>query len=170
MLIKPHLQLNRATDISVQLLLERGIDTLILDVDNTLCIRKGAEILPGILQWLDDLRAAGIKLIILSNAMPSRMQGIAARFSLPFVGLGGKPLPFGFLRAMKRMGSKAKHTAIVGDQLFTDMLGGHLAGCQTLLVCPVEKETAATLRLKRWLERPLLKAWGMQCDFKKREL
>lgn len=165
MLIKPHLQLNCVTDITPALLGERGIDTLILDVDNTLCVQKGARILPGVLEWLAEMRAAGIKLIILSNAMPSRMRGIAASFDLPFVGLGGKPLPFGYFRAMKRTKSKAKNTAIVGDQLFTDMMGGHLAGCQTLLVCPVELETALTLRLKRRLERPMLKAWGMKCDF-----
>ncbi len=165
MLIKPHFQFNNITEITSQMLAEWSVDTLILDVDNTLCIKKGKEVLPDVLPWLKTMRDKGIKLIILSNAMPKRMTGIAASFNLPFVGVGGKPLPFGYWRAISRIGAKRKHTAIVGDQLFTDMMGGHLAGCKTIYVSPKEKETACTLRLKRRLEKPLLRRWGIPCPF-----
>ncbi len=165
MLIKPLIQLDRATDITLELIGEMKVECLILDVDNTLCIKKGAVVLPGILDWLDQMRKAGIKLIILSNAKPNRMSGIAASFDLPFVGLGLKPLPFGFFRAAKKMGVKPKNCAIVGDQLFTDMMGGHLACCKTFLVCPAELETSRGFKIKRGLERKLLKKYGLKCEF-----
>lgn len=165
MLIKPHLQLDRITDITPQLLEKMNISCLILDVDNTLCIKKGEVILPGVLNWLQKMREMGIKLIILSNAKPKRMSGIAKKFGLPFVGLGMKPLPFGYFRAAKRMGASLQNCAIVGDQLFTDMMGGHLALCKTILVCPVELETSRGFKIKRGLERKLLKKYNLKCDF-----
>ncbi|MBQ9919816.1 MAG: YqeG family HAD IIIA-type phosphatase, partial [Clostridia bacterium] len=157
MFTKPHLQLNRATDITGELLNKMNITCLILDVDNTLCLKKGKIILDGVMNWLEKMQNDGIKLIILSNAKPKRMEGIAKNFGLPFVGLGGKPLTFGYRRAAKRMGESIKNCAIVGDQLLTDILGGNLAGCKTILVCPVELESSFGFKIKRGIERKLLK-------------
>ncbi len=165
MLIKPHIQVSRATEITPKLLFDMGVNTLILDVDNTLSIKKGSVILPGVLSWLEEMRKSGIKLIILSNAKPNRMSGFANKIGLPFVSLGLKPLPFGFMRAAKRMGSKLKACAIVGDQLFTDMLGGHLSLCKTILTCPVELENGFNFKIKRGLERKLLRLYKLKCDF-----
>jgi HAD superfamily phosphatase (TIGR01668 family) len=162
---KPHIQLSEATEITKELLDEMGITCLILDVDNTLCLKKGKIILDGVMDWLDKMRNAGIKLIILSNAKPKRMEGIAKNFGLPFVGTGGKPLPFGYKRAAKRMGVKTKNCAIVGDQLLTDILGGNLSGCKTILVCPKEIETSFGFKIKRGIERKLLKRYKLKCDF-----
>ena len=162
---KPHIQLSSATEITVELLNEMGINCLILDVDNTLCLKKGEIILDGVFEWLKKMQDAGIKLIILSNAKPKRMEGIAKKFGLPFVGTGGKPLPFGYKRAAKRMGVKTKTCAIVGDQLLTDILGGNLSGCKTILVCPKELETSFGFKIKRGIERKLLKKYKLRCDF-----
>ena len=165
MFTKPHIQLQRVTDITVELLNKMNISCLILDVDNTLCLKKGKVIIDGVMDWLSDMRSAGKKLIILSNAKPKRMEGIAKGFDLPFVGLGGKPMTFGYKRAAKRMGESIKNCAIVGDQLLTDILGGNLAGCKTILVCPVELETSFGFKIKRGIERKLLKKYKLKCDF-----
>lgn len=141
------------------------VTCLILDVDNTLCLKKGAIILDGIIQWLDKMRESGIKLIILSNAKPKRMKGIAEKFGLPFVAMGLKPLSVGYKRAAKRMGVNIKNCAIVGDQLLTDVLGGNLSRCKTILVCPVELETSFGFKIKRGIERKLLKKYNLKCDF-----
>lgn len=165
MFTKPHLQLNRATDITANLLKEMKVSCLILDVDNTLCLKKGKIILDGVMEWLDKMKKAGIKLIILSNAKPERMEGIAKNFGLPFVALGLKPLTVGYKRAAKRMGENIKNCAIVGDQLLTDILGGNLSRCKTILVCPVELETSFGFKIKRGIERKLLKKYNLKCDF-----
>ena len=165
MLTKPHLQFERVTDITAELLNKMNITCLILDVDNTLCLKKGKIILDGVMNWLEKMQNNGIKLIILSNAKPKRMEGIAKNFGLPFVGLGGKPLTFGYRRAAKRMGESIKNCAIVGDQLLTDILGGNLAGCKTILVCPVELESSFGFKIKRGIERKLLKKYNLKCDF-----
>lgn len=165
MLIKPHVKLNRITDITPELLHSMEVRALILDVDNTMAIRKGSVLVPGLAEWMESMRQAGIGMIILSNAKPGRMSGFAKTVELPFVAFGMKPLPFGFFRAAARLQCKLRHCAIVGDQLFTDMLGGHLAFCKTILLSPIELETSAGFRLKRRAERWLLKRYHIECDF-----
>ncbi len=165
MLIKPHIQVNSVTDIRVKLLKKMQVDTLILDVDNTLSLKKGEIILPGVLNWIEYMKKSGIKLIILSNAKPGRMSAFAEKIGLPFVALGLKPLPFGYFRATQKMKSRLRHSAIVGDQLFTDMLGGHLAFCKTVLTTPKEMESGLGFKIKRGLERKLLKIYKLKCDF-----
>ena len=165
MLTKPHIQLDSVCDITVDLLKQMNVTCLILDVDNTLCLKKGKIILNGVNNWLARMEKEGIKLIILSNAKPKRMEGIAKGFNLPFVALGGKPLTFGYKRAAKRMGESINNCAIVGDQLLTDILGGNLAGCKTILVAPKELETSFSFKIKRGIERKLLKKYNLKCDF-----
>ena len=162
---KPHIQLDSVCDITVDLLQQMNVTCLILDVDNTLCLKKGKIILEGVRDWLARMEKEGIKLIILSNAKPKRMEGIAKGFNLPFVALGGKPLTFGYKRAAKRMGESIKNCAIVGDQLLTDILGGNFAGCKTILVVPKELETSFGFKIKRGIERKLLKKYNLKCDF-----
>ena len=165
MLTKPKIQLNKVTNITPDLLKRHNINCLILDVDNTICINKGKNMIVGANRWLLKMKAAGIKLIILSNAKPQRMGPIAQRLDLPMVALGLKPLPFGYFRAAKKMDVSIKNCAIVGDQLLTDILGGNLAGVKTILVTPTLLETSRGFKIKRAIERKLLKFHKLKCNF-----
>ena len=165
MLIKPYKYFDKATLVTPEWLLENNIKAVILDVDNTLTLKKGEIVLEGVMEWLSCLEKTGIKLIILSNARPKRMEKVSKKLGLSFVGYGMKPLPFGYFIAAKRMGVKVKDCAIIGDQLFTDMLGGNLAGVKTVLVSPKEIETSIGFKIKRGLERIFLKAYKLPCNF-----
>lgn len=165
MFTKPNIQLNKVTNITPALLKEHNIKGLILDVDNTLCINKGKNMIVGAARWLEKMKSAGVKLIVLSNAKPKRMGPIANKLGLPMVALGLKPLPFGYFRAAKKMGEKPGNCAIVGDQLLTDILGGNLAGVKTILVTPTLLETSRGFKIKRSIERKLLKLHGLKCNF-----
>ena len=78
---------------------------------------------------------------------------------LAFEADGKKPLPGGFLRACAHMGLSPRETAAVGDQIFTDVIGARLAGVFCLMVDPIEPEPGWFFRLKRRLERPILRAY-----------
>ena len=78
------------------------------------------------------------------------------------ISLGLKPLPFGFIRALKSLGSKRKNTAIVGDQIFTDVLGGNLVGVKTLLLTPILLESTAGFKFKRKIERVVFKLYRIK--------
>ena len=151
MLLKPHIKLKGVTDITVDLLKKYNIDTLILDVDNTLSTHHGEILTNGLPEWLNKMQANGVKLVVLSNSKEKRVK--------PFVSLGCKPLPFGYWRAIKLAGSKRKNCAIVGDQIFTDVLGGSLVGIKKILLTPIKLESTAGFRFKRKIERVVYKLY-----------
>ncbi len=162
MLLKPNIKQNRITGISPALLKKHGVNALILDVDNTLSTHHGQQVTEGLEAWLAQMRGKKIKLIILSNSKKERVEPFAAKIGLEYISMGLKPLPFRFFTAMRAMGSKRKETAIVGDQIFTDVLGGNIAGMTTILLDPILPETTWFFRLKRKLEKWIFKIYGIR--------
>lgn len=126
-------------DIDLQRLRDRGVTLLLADLDNTLVpygIKTPTE---KVRAWKEELEQAGITLFILSNSRkPGRAQRFAEALGVPYEGHAGKPKSGGFHRAMTRMGATPEQTAIVGDQIFTDIWGGNNAGVTTLMVRPIE--------------------------------
>ena len=142
-----------------------GVDCLLLDVDNTISTDHGTELVEGLTEWIEKMRSAGVKLYILSNARGCRVLPFAERIGLPYISLALKPLPFGYLRGVKRSKGRIKSTAIAGDQIFTDVLGGRLSGVKTILLTPVLPEKKLRFRVRRRLEKAVFKIHKIE-DFK----
>ena len=157
MFLKPRIKLEKVTDITIDILNKYGIKALILDVDNTLSTHHGQVLTDGLSEWLDLMRQNDIKMTVLSNSNSKRLTPFAKKIGLDFISLGLKPLPFGYLRALKRLGTKKKETAIVGDQLFTDTMGGNFVGVITILLTPIKPESSLRFRMKRRVERFVIK-------------
>ena len=157
-MFKPKIKLERVTDITPEILKKYNITSLILDVDNTLSTHHGQVLTEGLTAWLFKMRSRGIKMTVLSNSKAKRLEPFAKKIGLDYISLGLKPLPFGYIRALKRLGTKRKQTAIVGDQIFTDVLGGNLVGVKTILLTPIKPETSLRFRFKRKIEAFLIKA------------
>ena len=153
---RPDLYRRQLTDLTPAEVTAMGVRALLLDVDNTLSLHHSQTPLPGIPEWLASMKQAGILLVIVSNARKSRVQPFADSLDLPFFWLCKKPLPFSILRGIRRLGVSKKQTMLCGDQLFTDMAAGFLAGTKKLLVTPAKPETGWSFRLRRRLEKPLL--------------
>ena len=160
-LFKPNYKFRRVTDISAAFLKDAGIGSLILDVDNTLSTHHGNVLVDGLQEWLDTMKASGINLIILSNSKKRRVEPFAQRIGLPFISLGLKPLPFGYLRAIKQLKFSRKNTAIVGDQIFTDIIGGNFLGIKTILLTPIKPEPMLSFRIRRNLEKKIIKKYNI---------
>ena len=150
----------RLTDVPLHLLTNRGIRALILDVDNTLAHHGQRSLAEGVGEWVGAARAAGLKLMILSNNKGARVAPVAEALGVPFQSWGLKPLPFRVWRCIRRMGATRAQTALIGDQVFTDVLGGNAAGITTVLVAPFELENGPFFRLKRWMEQKII--WNSQ--------
>ena len=119
-------------------LARRGFRLLLADLDNTL-VPYGTP-LPDerLKRWRDDLAAHGVTLFILSNNRKEHRPRIFAQaLNVPYIGHAGKPKTPAFLKAMEQMGVTKEQTAIVGDQVFTDVLGGNRAGVSAILVKPI---------------------------------
>jgi HAD superfamily phosphatase (TIGR01668 family) len=150
----PHLILASVADITPELLQKHGIRSLLLDVDSTLKRYRATEIPPESVQWIESMREAGISLCILSNGREHRIRPIAEQIGVSFVAQAMKPSPFGCRTAMTTMGFEPKSTAIVGDQVFADILAGKLAKIMTILVTPIHPEEEHWYtRIKRPFEK-----------------
>ena len=113
------------TDIPAAFFVEKGIRLVALDVDNTLTTHDNPVPAEGVQNWLEEMQKAGLTLVILSNNSGPRVEPFAGKLGLPHEAKAAKPLPFGLIRACRGQGVSLKECAIIGDQLFTDILCGN---------------------------------------------
>lgn len=135
---------------------KNNIDALILDVDNTLISNTVNDADEKLSKWIMETTNSGIKLCIVSNGKGKRVKQFNKPFGIPAVFEALKPSSKGFLQALKLLGTKKENTVVVGDQLFTDILGGNRCGLRTILVKPIDENEQLFIRLKRYFERPLI--------------
>lgn len=159
-IFRPDWRAKRVCDITPEWLDAHHLDTLLLDADCTLKRYRQLEPQPAVIAWIEELRRRDVRLCIVSNGLGPRLQAFADRLSLPVIFRAMKPHPQGVRRAMIRFGSTPERTAMVGDQIFADIVAGRRAGVTTILVDPLapEEEHWYT-RLKRPFERMVLRYW-----------
>jgi hypothetical protein len=160
-LVIPDLRVESVLDLSPDRLRQMGLEALLLDVDGTLKNYRAESLRPEVMAWLERLREAGIGLCLLSNGLSRRIGRLAEKIGLPFVSQACKPLPYGCRRALRMLGFAGRQTAVVGDQLFADVMAARLAGLPSILVRPIHPEEEPWFtRMKRPLERILLRHMG----------
>ncbi|NLG84034.1 MAG: YqeG family HAD IIIA-type phosphatase [Firmicutes bacterium] len=135
----------------------QGIKGLILDLDNTL-VEWGSEIVPAeLVAWVDRFKKAGFKLCIVSNAVPQRVEAVAETLGIPGLPQATKPFKTSFKRALAILGTAPEETAVIGDQLFTDILGGNRMDLYTIWTPPLSETEFLSTRAVRRLERLVVK-------------
>lgn len=144
-------------DITPQTLSNLGIKAVVLDVDNTLRDRGQIDPFSGVIEWVETMKKAGISLSISSNNFSFNIAPFAKKLNIDYISMSCKPFPLGILRAIKKFNINKKNIAIIGDQIYTDILGGHLCGIKSILVFPYSKETGPLWRIKRFFEKPIIK-------------
>jgi uncharacterized protein len=154
--LTPDLYLESVREIDLDALKARGVDTLLVDLDNTLLPRDSDAIPSDIVEWSERLKGDGFTVCLVSNNWHERVHTVARELGFSLVAKAVKPLPFAFLRALKLVASTRKRSAIVGDQLFTDVLGGKLLGIMTIMVLPLSASDLPHTLLLRRVERVLL--------------
>jgi HAD superfamily phosphatase (TIGR01668 family) len=156
-LLTPHIRVDNVGELTPQRLRQWGLRALLLDVDCTLTRYRRNEVAPEVAAWIEELRTAGIGLCLVSNGLGGRIRQLAERLGLPCVAKAMKPLPWGVRSAMRKLHSIPSESAIVGDQLFADVMAGRLAGIRSILVRPIHPEEEPWFtRLKRLPERLIL--------------
>lgn len=157
----PDLIFPALTDLTPQLLQQRGITYLMMDFDNTIVPYSANAPTEQVLQWLKAMQASSIGLCIVSNSHKPRVQEFCSRYRLSCVTHAKKPFSKGLLEAKWRYQIDFSHAALVGDQIFTDVLGANCAGLTSILVKPIHLSNI-WLRLRNWAEQPfiLLGKWG----------
>jgi hypothetical protein len=142
-------------EVTAKKLHELEMDGVILDMDNTLTEWRSAALAPTVVEWLGHLHDAGLKTCVVSNThRPDRLKRICEPHGVDFV-LGMKPRRGGFRQALKKMGTARERTALIGDQIFTDVFGGNRMGLYTILVPPLSPVEFIGTKINRWMERIL---------------
>lgn len=147
---------NAASDITPELLAHHGVSAVMVDLDDTLVASGSSELAVPLHEWLARLRRAGIQVLILSNGERARVRLFAEALGVEGLALSGKPFFWAFRRGLRRLGASAGATAMIGDQLFTDVLGANLAGLKSILVSPLTPGGLPHTRAARRLERLIL--------------
>jgi len=136
----PNLYLKKVEDITIERLIKNKIKLLILDVDNTL-IDYYKNLTEEVVNWAKQMKGQGIKLYILSNTNNERkVNEVAEVLGVKYKHLATKPLKRGFRYVQKQMNIKPENIAVVGDQIFTDILGGNRCNMFTILVDPIDEK------------------------------
>jgi HAD superfamily phosphatase (TIGR01668 family) len=144
-------------EIDLDQLRHKGFKAILLDLDNTLVRWNDPNPTPGLVAWLDRVRGMGFAVCIVSNNSGPRVSEFARKLGVPHVSKAGKPGRKGFLHAMTMLGVSPSETVVVGDQIFTDVLGGNWAGAYTILVVPIDRREFIGTRLVRTVERRVLR-------------
>ena len=130
---------NSVFDLRPSALAEHGITLLLADLDNTLTPYSSEVPTEEIRAWKQELEEHGITLFVVSNSRKStRVPNYCRALGIGCVRHAGKPKIKGFLEAMGTLGRRPKETLMVGDQIFTDVLGAKRAGLRVVLVEPIE--------------------------------
>ena len=155
MILYPKEYFNNVREISIKFLRKNAIKALILDVDNTL-IDYDKNLAEETIKWAENLKKEGIKLYILSNSnKKDKVKTVAEKLNVEYEYFGKKPLKMGFKKVQKKLKEKPENIGVVGDQIFTDVLGGNRCKMFTILVDPIaEKDIWITL-IKRPIENAI---------------
>ncbi len=156
-MLQPNEIYGSVLEISAKDLADKGIKAVLIDLDNTLVAYRSYQDPPdSIRNWLASLEQNGLRPFLVTNALPKRANFWKEKFGIDGFGLAAKPW-LGFALAIRRLRLKGNQTAVVGDQLFTDILGGNLVGSHTILVKPISPKELGYTRVIRKLERWVIK-------------
>lgn len=157
MILYPDAYFKKVEDITIEFLQKNRLKVLILDVDNTL-IDYNKNLSKDIIKWAEELKGQGTKLYILSNTNnKEKVEKVAEKIGIPYKFFAKKPLKIGFLKIQKELNEKAERIAVVGDQIFTDVLGGNRCKMFTILVDPIKEKDFWYTAWKRPIENKVKK-------------
>ncbi len=156
--LRPKLYVDSIYEIKFEKLKNIGIKGIIIDLDNTITEWDNPCLPDTACAWFKKMKDAGLKACIASNNSESRVVKAVERLGIPYVAKAKKPRRGAFRKAMEMMVTKPAETAVVGDQIFTDVLGGNRLNLFTILVVPINTKEFIGTRLVRVLERRVLKS------------
>ena len=155
----PDFRFDKFSDATADFLKANGIKGLILDIDNTLEPYENATPGDHVKAWLSALAEQGITCAFVSNNNKARVDEFNKELGLVAYYKAGKPFSKNIKKAMADIGSDKTNTALMGDQVFTDVWAAHNTGIKAILLPPIKDKTDPFTKFKRLLERPVLRKY-----------
>ena len=157
----PRYRFKSVLDITIEDLHKMGAKALALDIDNTICNDGSVTTINGLEEWLKSIQDCEIKIMIISNAIPKRPKILSERLNLPYIASAKKPKPDKLLMGAKMMGVEIHEMAMIGDQIFADIMAANACGAIPVLVDALSGKTRFPIfyAIRRRKEKPVLEAF-----------
>ena len=162
--IFPDFYIQSVYELPLETLKQKGIRGLIFDIDNTIAPYDVPEPDKTLIQWFEMLKQQGFRICILSNNRKKRVKKFNEKLKVLAIHRAGKPSIRKLRKAISMMKLTELETAMIGDQVFTDMWCGHTAGLYCIMTAPICNRDQFVTKIKRGLERQVMKLY-----FKKQE-
>lgn len=155
-MLRPDAYADSLSSVPLDDLAASGVRGIIVDLDNTLVGYGEDACSPHDAAWVARAIGSGFRVVLVSNNFSDRVRRIGEALGVPAIPNALKPLPTGFLRALALLGTGRRATVVVGDQLFTDVLGAKLCGLRSILTHPLVARDWHGTRVLRFFERLVL--------------
>ncbi len=153
--LKPRMRADKLENVDVNKLKELNVTHIWLDVDNTVSPWGCEDVSVNVKEWVKNACDCGFKVSLVTNGNKERVDNIAKMLNIDFYKSAGKPNKRQLKKLFDKMGIKNGNcVALIGDQLFTDMLAANRLGMVGVLLCPIcKREWLATKIFNRSRER-----------------
>ena len=134
-----------------------------IDVDRTLLSGRDVRLSVPVKAWMVDARQSLQLHLFSNNPSQRRISAVADQLDVGFTCGARKPHRAALRRVVADLKLPPERIAMVGDRLFTDVLGGNRLGLFTVLVRPVASDGGPCNRdgfqrlertVARWLGAP----------------
>lgn len=155
----PKAMTRKITDLSPEYLRGGGVKLLMMDFDNTVVPYTTSTPSKQFLEWLGEMKKSGISLCVVSNSKKERVVVFCRKYKIDCITHSRKPFSKGIRECLERYDLPAGECALVGDQIYTDVLGANCCGVQSILVKSIHNHTV-WLKARHLLEKPFIWAAG----------
>ena len=151
----PYEYVESVFSIDYKKLYEKGYRGLIFDIDNTIqrpaedSERNCDESLKGVL-------TKGFKPLVLSKNSEKRVQKFLENIDSLYIHDAKKPSVPNYLKSLEMLNLKKEEAVVIGDQVFTDVLGANRSGIASILVKYMDKGNEIKIGKRRQLEKIIL--------------
>ena len=152
----PKEYVKNAGEINLDRLWQNGKRGIVCDIDNTLCRDEQLRVEPFALEFINKAKAMGFKVCLMSNNGKARVEPVAKLLDCPYHYKAGKPKRKAYDTCLQKIGIPPENAVMVGDQLFTDILGANRIGLYSILVEKIDKNEIIQIKLKRPFEKIVL--------------
>ena len=153
----PSIYVDEISDIPLDMLKKKGMRGLIIDLDNTIAPWDQPMLTQTAEKWLKQAKNDGFKICLVSNSITSRVNYFMEALDIPGIPMAQKPRRGSFRKALETMKLDSKQVTVIGDQIFTDVLGGNRLNLFTILVNPINRKEFFLTRLVRLVEKIVIK-------------
>ena len=136
-----------------------GVRAVVLDIDNTLVTYAVEEPTEEVIAWVRKMQEGGLSLSIASNNHGPRVEKFNEKLGLFVMCESKKPSRKAVKQACAHFGTKPREVALIGDQIFTDVLCASRSGSVAILVTPIPYDENLFFRFKRVCEKPFIRAY-----------